>query len=67
MYREPSSGCADTHTLGGVPVEITASAVSLNVEDVPLTTEVWGQRAFQVRDPNGVIIELVDWNGTVGA
>jgi hypothetical protein len=50
-------------------VEITASAVSLNVEDVPASrgTEEWGQRAFQVRDPNGVIIELVDWNGAVGA
>jgi uncharacterized glyoxalase superfamily protein PhnB len=34
---------------------------------MPLRTEEWGQRAFQVRDPNGVIIELVDWNGAVGA
>jgi hypothetical protein len=42
-----------------VPVEIAVSAVSLNVEGVA--------RAFQVRDPNGVIIELVDWNGAVGA
>lgn len=32
---------------------------------MPLTTEVWGERAFQVRDPNGVIIQLVDWNGPV--
>jgi uncharacterized glyoxalase superfamily protein PhnB len=30
---------------------------------MPLTTEEWGERAFQVRDPNGVIIQLVDWNG----
>jgi uncharacterized glyoxalase superfamily protein PhnB len=29
---------------------------------MPLTTEDWGERAFQVRDPNGVIIQLVDWN-----
>jgi len=28
---------------------------------VPLTAEEWGERAFQVRDPNGVIIQLVDW------
>jgi hypothetical protein len=99
-------------------VEITASAISLNVEDVPASraflvqhfdfleemaadgfalltrsdagmnvvflrrgleslpgvaitmpsrAEEWGQRAFQVRDHNGVIIELVDWNGAVGA
>lgn len=30
---------------------------------MPLTPEEWGERAFQVRDPNGVIIQLVDWNG----
>ncbi|MDG4831480.1 VOC family protein [Solwaraspora sp. WMMD1047] len=30
---------------------------------MPLTSEEWGERAFQVRDPNGVIIQLVDWNG----
>lgn len=29
---------------------------------MPLTSEEWGERAFQVRDPNGVIIQLVDWN-----
>ena len=31
---------------------------------MPLTVEEWGERAFQVRDPNGVIVQLVDWNGT---
>jgi uncharacterized glyoxalase superfamily protein PhnB len=30
---------------------------------MPLTVEDWGERAFQVRDPNGVIVQLVDWNG----
>jgi uncharacterized glyoxalase superfamily protein PhnB len=29
---------------------------------MPLTVEAWGERAFQVRDPNGVIVQLVDWN-----
>jgi uncharacterized glyoxalase superfamily protein PhnB len=33
------------------------------VVTMPLTTEEWGERAFQVRDPNGVIVQLVDWNG----
>ncbi len=31
---------------------------------MPLTVEEWGERAFQVRDPNGVIVQLVDWNGS---
>ncbi len=29
---------------------------------MPLTSEEWGERCFQVRDPNGVIVQLVDWN-----
>ena len=29
---------------------------------MPLTVEEWGERAFQVRDPNGVVVQLVDWN-----
>ncbi len=27
----------------------------------PLQTEPWGERFFQVTDPNGVIIQLVQW------
>lgn len=34
---------------------------------MPLTEEEWGERAFQVRDPNGVIVQLVDWNGSGSA
>ncbi len=33
---------------------------------MPLTEEEWGERAFQVRDPNGVIVQLVDWNASTG-
>jgi catechol 2,3-dioxygenase-like lactoylglutathione lyase family enzyme len=33
---------------------------------MPLTVEEWGERAFQVKDPNGVTIELMDWNGAAG-
>ena len=29
---------------------------------MPLTAEEWGERAFQVRDPNGVIVQLMAWN-----
>lgn len=27
----------------------------------PIETEPWGERFFQVSDPNGVIIQLVEW------
>jgi uncharacterized glyoxalase superfamily protein PhnB len=29
---------------------------------MPLTIDDWGERSFQVRDPNGVIVQLLDWN-----
>lgn len=28
---------------------------------MPLREEMWGERLFQVTDPNGIIIELVEW------
>lgn len=31
----------------------------------PIQTEPWGERFFQVADPNGVVIQLVQWM-TVG-
>jgi uncharacterized glyoxalase superfamily protein PhnB len=27
----------------------------------PIETEAWGERYFQVTDPNGVVIQLVQW------
>jgi uncharacterized glyoxalase superfamily protein PhnB len=46
--------------------DLEGELARLHAEDVaitmPLTDEEWGERAFQVRDPNGVIIQLVDWN-----
>jgi uncharacterized glyoxalase superfamily protein PhnB len=30
----------------------------------PLETEEWGERFFQVVDPSGVIIQLVEWVGS---
>lgn len=29
----------------------------------PLHTEPWGQRFFQVQDPNGIVYELTHWVG----
>ncbi len=33
----------------------------------PIETEPWGERFFQVADPNGVIIQLVQWISEVNA
>lgn len=29
--------------------------------ETPIETEPWGERYFQVRDPNGLIVQLVQW------
>ena len=34
---------------------------------MPLREEPWGERLFQVTDPNGVIVQLVEWATTAGA
>ncbi len=45
--------------LEGELARLQAEGVAISM---PLTEEEWGERAFQVRDPNGVIVQLVDWN-----
>jgi uncharacterized glyoxalase superfamily protein PhnB len=46
--------------LEGELARLQAEGVTITM---PLTVEEWGERAFQVRDPNGVIVQLVDWKG----
>jgi uncharacterized glyoxalase superfamily protein PhnB len=46
--------------LDGELARLEAEGVAITM---PLTVEEWGERAFQVRDPNGVIVELLDWAG----
>ena len=46
--------------LEGELARLEAEGVEITM---PLTVEEWGERAFQVRDPNGVVLQLVDWEG----
>lgn len=45
--------------------DIDAQYARLQAEGVPVVTpietEPWGERYFQVSDPNGVIVQLVQW------
>ena len=50
--------------LEGELARLRAEGVAITM---PLTQEEWGERAFQVRDPNGVIVQLLDWNGAGSA
>ncbi|HEX8760889.1 MAG TPA: VOC family protein [Pseudonocardiaceae bacterium] len=49
--------------LEGELARLRAEGVAITMQ---LTSEEWGERAFQVRDPNGVIVQLVDWNARTG-
>ncbi|MBF6211250.1 VOC family protein [Nocardia puris] len=42
---------AEYERLRGAGVEIVT----------PIETEEWGERYFQMRDPNGIILQLVQW------
>ncbi|MBD0844685.1 VOC family protein [Streptomyces sp. TRM68416] len=45
--------------------ELEAEEKRLRDEDVditmPLREEPWGERLFQVTDPNGVVVQFVEW------
>lgn len=51
----------DVEDLEGELSRLRAEGVAITM---PLAAEEWGERAFHVRDPNGVIVQLVDWNAT---
>lgn len=64
----------DTHAAGLILAftvdDLEGELARLRAEGVaitmPLTVEEWGERAFQVTDPNGVIVQLMDWAGRPG-
>jgi uncharacterized glyoxalase superfamily protein PhnB len=33
---------------------------------LPLQEEEWGERLFQIQDPNGVVVELLEWTEATG-
>ncbi|SBT47400.1 VOC family protein [Micromonospora auratinigra] len=45
--------------------DIDAEYARIQAADVPVTTEIqtepWGERFFQITDPNGVIFQFVQW------
>lgn len=56
---------ADGLLIAFVVDDIDREYARLQAENVPIVTpietEPWGERFFQVIDPNGVIIQLVQW------
>jgi catechol 2,3-dioxygenase-like lactoylglutathione lyase family enzyme len=56
---------ADGLLIAFVVEDVDAECARLTAEGVaittPLQTEPWGERFFQVRDPNGVVVQFVEW------
>ncbi|HEX8464103.1 MAG TPA: VOC family protein [Abditibacterium sp.] len=58
---QSASGLILAFTTTGLESEI-ARLESAGVEiTLPLMEEPWGEKLFQVTDPNGVVIQLVEW------
>jgi predicted enzyme related to lactoylglutathione lyase len=61
---------ADGLLIAFVVDDVDAEYARLRDEGVPITTpiqtEPWGERFFQVTDPNGVVIQLVQWMSESG-
>lgn len=51
----------DVDDLEGELTRLEAEGVAITM---PLVEEEWGERAFQVRDPNGIIVQLVGWQAS---
>jgi catechol 2,3-dioxygenase-like lactoylglutathione lyase family enzyme len=56
---------ADGLLIAFVVDDVDAECARLQAEGVaittPLETEPWGERYFQITDPNGVVIQFVQW------
>ncbi|MFI6640290.1 VOC family protein [Streptomyces sp. NPDC050504] len=58
---ERAAGVIVAFTVDDLPAayeHLRAEGVSITME---LRVEPWGERLFQVTDPNGVTVQLVDW------
>ncbi|WP_232304658.1 VOC family protein [Microbacterium sp. XT11] len=57
----PAGGLLVVFTVDDIDAEY-ARLISQDVEIVtPIHTEPWGERFFQMADPNGVVYQLVQW------
>jgi uncharacterized glyoxalase superfamily protein PhnB len=61
-YRDQhATGIILAFTVSGLETEerrLREEGVSITL---PLREEPWGERLFQVTDPNGVVVQLVEW------
>ncbi|MBH1935278.1 VOC family protein [Streptomyces sp. AV19] len=62
---EQRDRCASGLIVAFTVTDLDAQERRLRAEGVeitmPLREEPWGERLFQVTDPNGVVVELLEW------
>ena len=61
-----ATGLILAFTVGNLEGELARLRAEGVVITMPLTVEEWGERLFQVTDPNGVIVQLMDWAARPG-
>lgn len=64
--RQPASGVVLAFTVADLDVELARLEDEGVAITLPLREEEWGERLFQVEDPNGVVVELVEWRAGTG-
>lgn len=61
-----AAGLILAFTVTGLVAELERlRAAGANIT-MPLREEPWGERLFQVTDPNGVVVQLVEWVSPTG-
>ena len=64
--HQHASGLILAFTVTGIAAELERlRAEGANIT-MPLREEPWGERLFQVTDPNGIVVQLVEWNTPAG-
>ena len=61
MAGRPADGLLLVFVVDNVDAEADRLAKADVAFTTPIETEAWGERYFQVTDPNGVVIQLVQW------
>ncbi|MEQ4720157.1 VOC family protein [Nonomuraea sp. B19D2] len=65
--ERPATGVVVTLTVTDVAAEYERLVREGAPISVPLREEPWAERLFQLTDPNGIVVQLVEWVPPAGA
>ena len=64
--HQQASGLIVALTVADLDAELARLQGEGVVITLPLQEEEWGERLFQIKDPNSIVVELVQWNEGTG-